>query len=107
MAGILTILLMSIALGVASFGVGQLPLFFSFSSDHSTISLPDDDDSLTSEKFKWLPGARIAYLSTLGTGLLLGAALGIIIPEYVKCFISTSEVEMLKSLQGCRDASIL
>ena len=57
MTGIWNILLMSIILGVTSFGIGILPLFFSFSR------------------------TRIAYLSTVGTGLLLGAALGIIIPE--------------------------
>ncbi len=28
-------------------------------------------------------GERLAQLSTLGTGLLLGAAMGVIIPEYV------------------------
>ena len=81
MAGVLTILLMSASLGVASFGIGQLPLFFTFSSEQSPIHLPPDDDSLTSEKLEWTPGLHISYLSTLGTGLLLGAALGIIIPE--------------------------
>lgn len=50
---------MSMVLGVTSFGIGTLPLFFSFSKN------------------------KIVYLSTVGTGLLLGAALGIIIPEYV------------------------
>ena len=59
MTGIWNILLMSVVLGVTSFGIGTLPLFFSFSRN------------------------KIVYLSTVGTGLLLGAALGIIIPEYV------------------------
>ncbi|KAF8262282.1 Zinc/iron permease [Lactarius quietus] len=46
-------------LGFTSFAVGILPLSFTFSSAH------------------------MSKLSSLGTGLLLGAALGIIIPEYV------------------------
>lgn len=82
MAGFLTILLMSTALAVASFVVGQLPLFFTFSSDPSSIILPDDNDDLTNAKTKCCSGMGIAYLSALGTGLLLGAAMGIIIPEY-------------------------
>ncbi|KAH8114531.1 Zinc/iron permease [Phellopilus nigrolimitatus] len=57
MAGVLTVLFISALLGMVSFATGMLPLFFTFSR------------------------ARIAYLSTVGTGLLLGAALGIIIPE--------------------------
>ncbi|KAI5122800.1 hypothetical protein M0805_000143 [Coniferiporia weirii] len=65
MAGILTILLMSTILGATSFSIGMLPLFFTFSR------------------------TRIAYLSTLSTGLLLGAALGIIIPEGIETLVSS------------------
>jgi len=60
MSGLITVLLMSFLLGVGSFSVGMLPLFFVFSKSHLT------------------------KLSTLGTGLLLGAALGVIIPEGIE-----------------------
>ncbi|KAL5520114.1 hypothetical protein ACEPAG_1774 [Sanghuangporus baumii] len=69
MSGTLTILLMSAALGLAAFGIGMLPLFFTFSRTH------------------------IQYLSTVGTGLLLGAALGIIIPEGVETLVSSNVSE--------------
>ncbi|OCB89906.1 Zinc/iron permease [Sanghuangporus baumii] len=69
MSGTLTILLMSAALGIAAFGIGMLPLFFTFSRTH------------------------IQYLSTVGTGLLLGAALGIIIPEGVETLVSSNVSE--------------
>lgn len=77
MSGIVTILLMSAMLGATSFGIGMLPLFFTFSS-MDCFSL----DKRTAILTKCVE-ARIAYISTLGTGLLLGAALGIIIPECV------------------------
>ncbi|EJC98106.1 Zinc/iron permease [Fomitiporia mediterranea MF3/22] len=66
MSAFLIVLLMSAALGATSFGIGMLPLFFTFSRTH------------------------IEQLSTLGTGLLLGAALGIIIPEGVETLVSSS-----------------
>jgi len=75
MSGLLTILIMSILLGVGSFSVGMLPLSFVFSKSH------------------------LAMLSTLGTGLLLGAALGVIIPEGIESisvhhqdFLPTSKI---------------
>ncbi|KIM89528.1 hypothetical protein PILCRDRAFT_85118 [Piloderma croceum F 1598] len=60
MSGFLTVLLMSFLLGIGSFSVGMLPLSFVFSKSH------------------------LAKLSTFGTGLLLGAALGVIIPEGIE-----------------------
>ncbi|EPQ51041.1 hypothetical protein GLOTRDRAFT_66232 [Gloeophyllum trabeum ATCC 11539] len=60
MAGAAGVLLMSLALGAASFGIGTLPLSLSFT------------------------GSGLAGVSAVGTGLLLGAALGIIIPEGVE-----------------------
>ncbi|TFK52232.1 Zinc/iron permease [Heliocybe sulcata] len=54
------VLLMSVALGAASFGIGILPLSLNFT------------------------GTGLAGLSAVGTGLLLGAALGIIVPEGVE-----------------------
>jgi len=60
MSGAVGVLLMSLALGAASFGIGVLPLSLNFT------------------------GAGLAGLSAVGTGLLLGAALGIIIPEGVE-----------------------
>lgn len=60
MSGFITILFMSFLLGVGSFSIGMLPLSFVFSKSH------------------------LAKLSTLGTGLLLGAALGVIIPEGIE-----------------------
>ncbi|KAI0322028.1 Zinc/iron permease [Amylostereum chailletii] len=50
---------MSALLGLTSFGFGILPLSFSFSKTH------------------------LSRISCVGTGLLLGTALGVIIPEYV------------------------
>ncbi|GLB38237.1 putative ZIP Zinc transporter [Lyophyllum shimeji] len=52
--------LMSLVLGIASFACGTLPLSFVFSKSH------------------------LDRLSALGTGLLLGAALGVIIPEGIE-----------------------
>ncbi|KAI0926658.1 hypothetical protein AcV5_007387 [Taiwanofungus camphoratus] len=66
MAGFLGVLAMSILLGVASFGVGVLPLSFTFSK------------------------SALARLSSFGTGLLIGAALGIIIPEGIETLASSS-----------------
>jgi len=59
MSTLLVLLTLSGLLGLTSFGIGILPLSFTFS------------------------GAHMSRLSSLGTGLLLGAALGVIIPEYV------------------------
>ncbi|KAF9533102.1 ZIP-like iron-zinc transporter [Crepidotus variabilis] len=57
---VLQLLIMAGALGASSFGVGMLPLSYSFSKKH------------------------LERLSVLGTGLLLGAALGVIIPEGIE-----------------------
>ncbi|KAF4577075.1 Zinc transporter ZIP9 [Pleurotus pulmonarius] len=60
-----TLILMSLVLGLGSFLVGILPLSFAFSKLH------------------------ISMLSTLGTGLLVGTALGVIIPEGVEAVVSS------------------
>ncbi|OCH88451.1 hypothetical protein OBBRIDRAFT_795219 [Obba rivulosa] len=57
---------MSALLGGTSFGVGVLPLSFAFSR------------------------AALARLSALGTGLLLGAALGVIIPEGIETLVEAN-----------------
>ena len=75
MSGLITIMFMSTLLGLGSFSVGILPLFCNFSS---TLSF-----SLDGAILKEHVESHLAKLSTLGTGLLLGAALGVIIPEYV------------------------
>ncbi|KAH9049937.1 Zinc/iron permease [Lactarius hengduanensis] len=60
MSSIYVLCTLSGLLGLTSFAVGILPLSFTFSSAH------------------------MSRLSSLGTGLLLGAALGIIIPEGIE-----------------------
>jgi len=64
--GLISVVVMSALLGVAAFGIGNLPLFFTFSK------------------------SRIQYLSTLGTGLLLGASLGVVIPEGIETITKDS-----------------
>ncbi|KAI5831180.1 Zinc/iron permease [Schizophyllum commune Tattone D] len=59
----LGVLIMSALLGAASFGCGMLPLAVTFSRTH------------------------LAWLSTLGTGLLLGTALGVTIPEGIEAIL--------------------
>ncbi|KIP09702.1 hypothetical protein PHLGIDRAFT_18557, partial [Phlebiopsis gigantea 11061_1 CR5-6] len=59
---------MSGLLGLGAFGVGMLPLLFTFSQ------------------------TAIARLSSLGTGLLLGTALGVIVPEGVETIALTNAV---------------
>jgi len=66
MSGLLTLVLMATMLGVGSFAVGVLPLSFTFSK------------------------MTLACLSSLGTGLLLGTALGVIIPEGVETIATTN-----------------
>ncbi|KAI0081606.1 ZIP-like iron-zinc transporter [Panus rudis PR-1116 ss-1] len=63
MSGFLGLLGMSAVLGISSFAVGSLPLFFTFSR------------------------TTLAKLSTFGTGLLLGTALGVIVPEGVETIV--------------------
>lgn len=70
----ISVILMSFLLAVCSFGVGVLPLCFVFSSKYSYFESPFRIPNATS-------GTRLAKLSSLGTGLLIGTALGVIIPE--------------------------
>ncbi|OBZ68680.1 Zinc transporter ZIP9 [Grifola frondosa] len=64
MSGLVSVLVMSALLGAAAFGTGMLPLSVAFSK------------------------SILAKLSTFGTGLLLGAALGVIIPEGIETLVS-------------------
>jgi len=57
MSAFFNLLAMAAAMGVAAFGVGLLPLSVSLSKTH------------------------LAHMSTLGSGLLVGAAIGVVIPE--------------------------
>ncbi|GJE88525.1 zinc/iron permease [Phanerochaete sordida] len=68
MSGLVGLLTMAAVLGVGSFAIGMLPLAFTFSR------------------------LSIARLSSVGTGLLLGTALGVIIPEGVETisFVNSS-----------------
>ncbi|KAI0693229.1 Zinc/iron permease [Cytidiella melzeri] len=66
MSGFLSLLMMAGFLGLGSFLVGILPLSFTFS------------------RF------ALAWLSSMGTGLLLGTALGVIIPEGVEIIANTN-----------------
>jgi len=66
MSGRTTVWLMSLLLGFGSFSVGMLPLSFVFSKGH------------------------LARLSAIGTGLLLGAALGVIIPEGIETLATSN-----------------
>ncbi|KAI0712654.1 Zinc/iron permease [Earliella scabrosa] len=67
MAGFTAIFVMAILLGAASFGTGMLPLSVAFSK------------------------SSLASLTAFGTGLLLGAALGVVIPEGVEAVVVSSE----------------
>ncbi|KAF5315204.1 hypothetical protein D9619_007095 [Psilocybe cf. subviscida] len=60
--------IMSILLGASSFAVGMFPLSYAFSKTH------------------------LDYLAALGTGLLLGAALGVIIPEGIEATVEANPV---------------
>lgn len=64
--GLIRVLFLSLALGVLCFVIGTLPLSLPFSAKHRL------------------------QLSTFGNGLLLGAALGIIIPEGVEAAYSSN-----------------
>lgn len=65
MSSLLTLLVMSTLLGAGAFGIAIIPLSFKISKNH------------------------VDHLSTFGTGLLLGAGFGIILPEYA-CFARLS-----------------
>ena len=67
--------MLSLVLGVSSFTVGILPLSFMLSSESVLF--------VTERAFICLSAKRRLQLSTFGNGLLLGAALGVIIPESV------------------------
>lgn len=73
-----TLAIMAALLGASSFGFGILPLSFAFSSQCQVLRY----------NYKLNSGGKslenhLERLSALGTGLLLGAALGVIIPECV------------------------
>ena len=89
---------MSVSLGVATFLIGGLPLSFTFSSELYFICIFVLFNPLTESFLCWYSESRIAYLSTVGTGLLLGAALGIIIPECVKYMVPSYCFVMLNRL---------
>ncbi|KAL4254513.1 Zinc/iron permease [Abortiporus biennis] len=65
--GFYSLVAMSALLGGASFGIGMLPLFFKFSK-HS-----------------------LSRVSIFGSGLLLGAALGVVVPEGIETIVESSE----------------
>ncbi|QRW20415.1 ZIP Zinc/iron transport family protein [Rhizoctonia solani] len=65
--GLIQLVIMCTLLGGASFGLGLLPLILTFSK------------------------TRISQISTIGTGLLLGAAMGIVIPEGIEALHHANE----------------
>ncbi|KAI0326894.1 Zinc/iron permease [Cubamyces sp. BRFM 1775] len=65
MPGFTPVFIMAALLGAASFGAGMLPLSIAFSK------------------------SSLASLTSLGTGLLLGAALGVVIPEGIETVVSS------------------
>ncbi|KAF8195585.1 hypothetical protein BJ912DRAFT_957476 [Pholiota molesta] len=67
---VVQLLVMSLVLGASTFIVGMLPLSYAFSKGH------------------------LEQLTALGTGLLLGAALGVIIPEGIEATIEASSEEI-------------
>ncbi|KAI0357360.1 Zinc/iron permease [Trametes cingulata] len=69
MSGFASVFIMAALLGAASFGTGMLPLSMAFSK------------------------SSLSALSALGTGLLLGAALGVVIPEGIETLASSSRPE--------------
>ena len=100
MSTLLVLLSLSGLLGLTSFGVGILPLSFSFSGEHLT-------KSRCTRPSHMIEGVHMSRLSSLGTGLLLGAALGVIIPEYVcelssHCSTSPTIACLTSFLQGRR-----
>lgn len=73
--GIGRVLTLCLALGASSFIVGILPLSFTFSGEHG--------NSNPNYLYLHVAARQRSQLSTFGNGLLLGAALGVIIPELV------------------------
>ncbi|KZV70220.1 Zinc/iron permease [Peniophora sp. CONT] len=66
MSALFSVTLLATALGLFSFGVGMLPLTFAIAKNH------------------------LSLISRLGTGLLIGTAFGVIIPEGVEALIASS-----------------
>ena len=77
MVGFFSTVIMAALLGAASFGAGMLPLSFAFSSEYACFSQRRPVHNAHPAE------SALAALSSFGTGLLLGAALGVVIPEYV------------------------
>jgi len=78
--GFTALFLMSCVMGLSSFAVGSLPLTFSFSRE--SLGLLDSEMRLY-EQWTW-EDARLKMLTTYGMGLLIGAALAVIIPEGIE-----------------------
>ncbi|KAF9483523.1 ZIP-like iron-zinc transporter [Pholiota conissans] len=66
---VVQVLVMALVLGASTFIVGMLPLLYAFSKSH------------------------LERLTALGTGLLLGAALGVIIPEGIEATVEANSGE--------------
>ena len=77
MSGIWRILILSLILGVSSFTVGVLPLSPQFETSSESVPF------VKGQPLTHLSEKRRLQLSTFGNGLLLGAALGVVIPESV------------------------
>ncbi|KAH9851611.1 Zinc/iron permease [Lenzites betulinus] len=69
MSGFVSVFFMAALLGAASFGTGMLPLSVAFSK------------------------TSLSSLSALGTGLLIGAALGVVIPEGIETLALSRQTE--------------
>jgi zinc transporter 9 len=87
MADLGAVVFMALALGALSFGIGILPLSFAFSRKTAGTAC-----SYRCAHAGNMLGAHVAKLSTFGTGLLLGAALGVIIPESVPDLVSLARL---------------
>ena len=81
MSGFFGVLLMSVLLAAASFGIGILPRSFAVSSKPPLLFLSSTSCAHSLLFSPQSPEPALARVSALGTGLLLGAALGVIIPE--------------------------
>jgi hypothetical protein len=80
------VLVLSTVLGISSFVFGLLPLIISFSRESSLQwSLRKYFGSYY--YCRDCSGKNLARLSIFGTGLLLGTAVGVIIPEYVDSWL--------------------
>ncbi|VDC00747.1 unnamed protein product [Peniophora sp. CBMAI 1063] len=66
MSALISVTVLAVALGLFSFGVGMLPLTFAIAKNH------------------------LSLVSRLGTGLLIGTAFGVIIPEGVEALVHSS-----------------